>query len=147
MEKVYDWGTNILSVNDKLGNKYYLELRGDKNIVKGCSGSGKSFLVDRLSKLKKNTLGISEYDVSNIVVLSVDNIDKLKDYKNVLIIIDNAEVLLTGEDIDIINNDINNRYLVFTRVPLGIGVSPNHHADLVTENGVTKMSCRFNITE
>ena len=145
MAQVYNWDTNILEVNDKYKNHYYLELRGNKNVIKGSSGTGKSYLYDRLANLKKSSGNVSEYTVDNIVLLNKDNIGDLKEYKGKLIIIDRAELLLTEEEIDIINADDDNRYLIFSRVLMGLELSPNHQADLITENGITKMKYRFNV--
>ena len=145
MIKVYDWDKNILEIDDKYNNHYYLELRGNKNIVKGCSGVGKTYLCDRIRKLKNSVNENSKYDVSNIIVLNKDNKEKLREFKNQLIIIDNAELLLSESDIEQINVDDNNRYLIFARVPIGIEVSPNHQADFLTKHNTTYMEYRFHV--
>ena len=41
MADAYNHETNILEIKDKYGNHYRLELKGNKNIVKGDSGTGK----------------------------------------------------------------------------------------------------------
>lgn len=145
MIDIYNWDTNILDIRDKYGNHYKLELRGNKNIVKGCSGSGKSFLCEMIDRIKDGANTNAKYNASNIILLNRDNIDKLPEYKNKFIIIDKAELLLNDNNIEFINTDDNNRYLIFSRTPLGIELSPNHHADLLTENGMTTMQYRFNV--
>lgn len=145
MIKVYDWDKNRLEINDKYNNHYYLELRGNKNIVKGCSGVGKTYLCDRIEKIKESFNENQKYDASNIIILNKDNIDKLKDFKNQLIIIDKAELLLNESEIEYINLDDNNRYLIFARVPIGIEVSPNHQADFFIDGNTTRMVYRFNV--
>ena len=145
MKRVYDWDKNILEITDKYKNSYYLELRGNKNIIKGNSGTGKTFLCDRIDRIKKQKDNMSQYDVENIVVLNTDNIDKLPNYRNKLIIIDEAELLLSDKDVEIINTDNSNRYLIISRCLMGIDLTPNHQADLVLEDGVTKLKYRFNV--
>ena len=145
IKQCYNWDTNILDFNDKYGNHYYLQLRGNKNIIKGSSGTGKTYLYKKLSKLKQKLNNISNYDIDNILLLNKDNLDKLGKTKNKLIIIDNADLLLNNNAIDIINMDDDNRYLIFTRVPLGIEISPNHQAEFVKEDNKTILKYRFNV--
>ena len=146
MKKIlYDWNTNTIDYRDKHGNHYFLQLRGNKNIIKGSSGTGKSYLYNKISKMKQRLDNTALYNVENIFVLNKDNMDKLSTLKDKFIIIDNAELLLDDITIDFIDKDDNNRYLIFARVPLDISISPNHQADLVTENGSTVLKYRFNI--
>lgn len=146
MKKIYDWGTNTLEYSDKYGNHYILELRGTKNIIKGCSGTGKTFLYESLKKLASSLDNVSKYDLSNIALINKENTGKTSQYKNRLLIIDDADLILDESRVKKINEDVSNRYLFFCRVPIGLEVSPNHEADLVVDSdGITRMEYRFSI--
>lgn len=145
MKTVYDWDTNTIDFSDKYKNHYYLQLRGNKNIIKGNSGTGKSYLYNKINKIKQRLDSTSNYDADNLFLLNKDNVEKLGTFKNKLIIIDNAELLLDERAVDIINMDDDNRYLIFARVPLGIDLSPNHQADLVQEGDTTVLKYRFDV--
>lgn len=145
MKTIYDWDTNTLEFEDKYKNHYFLQLKGNKNVIKGSSGTGKTYLYNKLNNVKQRLDGTSNYDANNLFMLNRDNLEKLPTLKNRLIIIDNAELLLDDQTIETINMDDNNRYLIFARVPLGIEISPNHQADLVQENGKTVLRYRFNV--
>ena len=145
MKNVYDWDKNILEIKDKYKNHYYLELRGGKNQIKGDSGTGKTHLFNLIEKVKKDIKKQSQYNADNILTINELNRDKIGKCQNKLILIDKAELLLTEKQIDYINGDTDNRYLIFSRVPIGIEISPNHQADLVTEDGVTKLRYRYNV--
>jgi len=146
MDKVYSWDTNTLDYSDKYGNHYILELRGSKNVIKGCSGTGKTFLYESLKKLSQVNDEVSKYDLSNIALINKENKGKTSSYRNRLIIIDDADLVLDEVRIKKINEDTNNRYLFFCRVPIGLEVSPNHEADLVVDdNGITRIKYRFSV--
>lgn len=144
MVDAYNHETNILEINDKYGNHYRLELRGNKNIVKGNSGTGKTYLSDLIESIKKKEIQ-SEYNVDNIIILNALNINQLQTFKNKLIIIDRAEFLLDSQAVLYINSDRDNRYLIFSRVPLGVDLSPNHQADFDTQGNMTVMTYRFDV--
>lgn len=146
MEKIYNWESNTLDYSDKYGNHYLLELKGSKNIIKGCSGTGKTFLYESLKKLSLAKDDVSKYDLSNIALVNAENKGKTSQYKNRLIIIDDADLILDSERVKKINEDTNNRYLFFSRVPIGLEVSPNHEADfIVDDDGVTRLKYRFSV--
>lgn len=146
MEKIYNWESNVLDYSDKYGNHYLLELKGPKNIIKGCSGTGKTFLYESLKKLSLAKDDLSKYDLSNIALVNAENKGKTSQYKNRLIIIDDADLILDSERVKRINEDTNNRYLFFSRVPIGLEVSPNHEADLIVDDdGVTRLKYRFSV--
>lgn len=144
MVDAYNHETNILEINDKYDNHYRLELKGNKNIIKGNSGTGKTYLSDLIESIKKKEIQ-SEYNVDNIIILNALNINQLQTFKDKLIIIDRAEFLLDSQAVLYINSDTDNRYLIFSRVPLGVDLSPNHEADFDTQGNMTVMAYRFDV--
>lgn len=54
MKKVYDWETNRIEFDDKDGNIYNLQLRGNVNIVVGDSASGKTLLCNKIMNIARD---------------------------------------------------------------------------------------------
>lgn len=142
--EVYNWDTNILDVSDKYNNHYRLQLKWDKTIVKGNSGTGKTHLFNIIKAIKES-YNEEEYNADNIVLLTKENKESLKIIKNKLVIIDVADLLLDDKDVEFINRDEDNRYIIYTRVPIGLALSPNHQADLVQNGNMTSLKYRFNV--
>lgn len=138
MKQSYDWKRNILDFTDINGNRFYLKFKGDKTIVSGKSASGKTLLCTRLKKLiDDKNINMKPYGADNIFIMTQDNTEKLSNQKNKLIIIDRAEQLLTESIVEFINQDFNNRYLIFLRKSVGIELSPNHFAELYNDGDNT----------
>lgn len=140
----YDYNSNILDIKDKYHNHYRLQLRGNRTLIKGSSGTGKTHIFNLIDSIKNNNTQ-SDYNVDNIETINKSNIKQLKDFNNKLIIIDKAEDILDTDDILYINGDTSNRYLIFSRVALGIDLSPNHQGDFKTTNGITEIVYRFSV--
>lgn len=154
----YSYDDNTLKIENKQGNRYNLKLRGWKTIITGDSGTGKTFLVDLIKNIKTGKTQ-SKYNVDNIETIDsyIDfNIQTLKKFKKKLIIIDAVEDIIPkdahqeyskdAEDIQMyIAGDTDNKYLIFTRIPLGIGVSPNHYGEFIVQDGITTITYEFNV--
>ncbi|MBO5259896.1 MAG: hypothetical protein J6B26_05895 [Agathobacter sp.] len=135
MENCYNWERNILKFADKNENKFNLKFKGDKTIVSGDSATGKTLICTLLSNISKDkNKSLKPYNADNVFILTDDNVEKLVDQKNKLIIIDRAEFILNDKIVDYINHDRENRYLLFLRKAMGIDLSPNHFAELKKDN-------------
>lgn len=145
MHSVYDRNSRVLSISGKNSVSYELFIRKDIVIVSGESASGKSMLCGMISDAKSDKNPVASYDVSNIVILSGDNLPLLTGFEKKLIIIDEAHLLLREEHIEYINASRNVRFLVFDRVPIGLNVTPNGKADLVCEDGVFRLKYRYDV--
>lgn len=146
MRQCYDWNSNILDFMDIKGNKYNLELKGNKTIVLGESATGKTMICKILQGYSKDRNDVKPYATDNIFIMSDENKDKLRIQKNKLVIIDRAEFLLDDEAVNFINADRGyNRYLIFARKPIGLEVSPNYFAELVREEDMFKLTYQFDI--
>lgn len=146
MKNVYDWNTNILMLEDKNNNNFNLKFRGYKTIVQGNSATGKSFICYTINQLRQFSKKTSGIDTSNIILIDDENRETLKTSKDKFIIIDNADILLSDEDVEVINRDNGiNRYLMFMREPIGIELSPKHYAELALnqENNTTELKYIF----
>ncbi len=142
---MYNFDKNILAFKNDMS--YDLHFKGDITIVTGNSGTGKTYLVDFIAKLKKALdKKSSKYSADNIFILDIENLSKLKSQSGKLIIIDRADVLLQGKEwvVDFINHDLNNKYLIFARGNLGIEVSPNHYATFVNSDDCITLHYEFN---
>jgi len=142
--QIYNWESNELSVEDKYGNRYNLIFRGNKTIVKGESGTGKTHLVNIIKDIKES-YNEEYYDTKNIFILTRENKTEILNIERKLIIIDSADLVLDDESIKFINRDTQNRYLIFTRVPMGFELSPNHKADFETVGKTTSIKYRFSV--
>lgn len=110
MHQVYDWNTRVLSLTAKNKISYHLHIRKDIVIVNGVSASGKTMLCHLIEDAKKDKNPVMLNDVSNIIVLNSDNLPLLTGYDRKLIIIDEAHLILTKEDIDFVNCSTNLRF-------------------------------------
>lgn len=146
MENCYNWESNILKFADKNGNKFNLKFKGDKTIVSGDSATGKTLICTLLNNISKDkNKSLKPYNADNVFVLTEENAEKLVNQNNKLIIIDRAEYILNDNIVDYINNDRNNRYLLFLRKAMGIELSPNHFAELKKTDNETVLEYAFDV--
>ena len=98
-------------------------------VIGGNSSSGKTFIKDTAPEFynDEKTALIEVFDYKRTVDLSV-----MKALRNRLIIIDNADILLSeNEDVsNFINTDTNNQYLLFMRDDNDVDFSVDNYAEL-----------------
>ena len=135
MKSCYDFDENILSFGVKSGLTIDLRFRGNKTILYGDSGIGKSLIVTLLSGIQADKSWLALYNADNIVLLKNNNIAEIYKANRKLIIIDRGEI----------NSDGANRYLIMTRKSFGFDVSPNHYATLIRENNTLKLNYKFSV--
>lgn len=146
MQQSYDWDNNIIQFEDKYTNKFKIQLKGRVTIVTGDSASGKTLLCSRLKNIKHDkNISNQKYRADNILLVNEDNIGGITNQKQKLIIIDRADQVLTDDIVDNINRDGDNRYLIFTRKPTGLTVTPNHFAEMQLINGELTLQYQFNV--
>ena len=132
--KFYDYDTNVLSVvTDNIS--YNFVLRRNVVQIKGDSATGKSLLVNIITSYKeRDRLNKKNYAGNIFIVKELSDILELQtkcDFKKCLIIVDNAEFLLSEEGaVDFIRNDLYNQYIVMSRVTCGVCNSPNNYATI-----------------
>lgn len=86
------------------------------------------------------------YDTFNIVFLDKTNMHYISSMKNKLIVIDRADLTLDKEAVEMINMDWGtNKYLIFSRKPLGIDLSPNYYGEFIEKNGVVEIKYEFDV--
>lgn len=85
------------------------------------------------------------YDTDDIVLIDRKNIHEMINNRHKLIIIDKGDTLLGDTEADLINKDINNRYLIFIRKVIGLDISPNHFGELVKHDKTLTAEYRFNV--
>lgn len=131
MKRCFDWNKNILKISDMSGNEFELKFKDLKTIVNGDSATGKTLLCSIIrSYMDDMNDDLNKvYDTSNIVLLDKNNMQYIKNMKDKLIIIDRADIILDKDTVEAINIDWGiNKYLIFSRKPLGINLSPNYYA-------------------
>lgn len=146
MRMAYDWESNRIDFDDKYGNRFTLQLRGNINIITGDSGSGKTLLCNKLRNITNDrNVSTKRYDVGNLFVVDRADISRIKEQRGKLILIDDAEMVLRDDLIEHINHDSNNRYMLFTRKPLGVAVTPNHFAEMVRDERGFRLEYAFDV--
>jgi hypothetical protein len=127
---IYDFEKKHLRLDTESNTIFDLRLRGPVNVIKGDSATGKTYLTDFIweaAELGKSYS--SAKDVNNI--FSVKNKKEMQEAlkcEGQLIIIDDADNVLDSNSFEInhINNDRSNHYLIFARKPLGLRITPNY---------------------
>lgn len=145
MKSCYDFDENILSFGVKSGLTIDLRFRGNKTILYGDSGIGKSLIVTLLSGIQADKSWLALYNADNIVLLKNNNIAEIYKANRKLIIIDRGERIITDNIVSKINSDGANRYLIMIRKSFGFDVSPNHYATLIRENNTLKLNYKFSV--
>lgn len=139
---MYNFENNYLEVKIKTGIEYKLQMRGHISVLNGASSTGKTFLCDYISTIQQGMDFDKEFE--NVVILNLSNRDIIFNQKQKLIIIDRAEMLLTPEMINFINNDRENNYLIIARGVTGIRVTPNYVATLERNGNTFSLKYKFN---
>ena len=111
------------------GVSVHVPFRDTITVIGGNSSSGKSFIKDTAPEYynDETTAYIEVFDYRRAVDLAV-----LQALRNRLIIIDNADILLSGNEAVCkhINGDTNNQYLLFMRSENDIDVSIDNYAEI-----------------
>lgn len=131
-------GTN--SSGDRI--VFNLDLRGTVTIIRGYSGTGKTLLCKMARQMIEGgnedivVLGPSEWSTINSV---------LSEYRNKIIIIDNADICVGNKVLEHILQDENNYYILMRRNNYGIELSPNYYATLEDDGNMTvKLKYKWN---
>ena len=145
MKSCYNFDENILNFKVKNGLTIDLRFRGNKTILYGDSGTGKSLIVTLLSRIQSDTSWLALYNADNVLLINSNNRAEIYKANRRLIIIDKGERIITDSIVSKINSDRINRYLIMTRKSFGIDVSPNHYATLIRENNTLKLDYKFSV--
>lgn len=119
--------------------EFDIELRGNLVVVKGDSGSGKTYFFNSLKTAKQIGLDVSVHgmDLKQVHFLDsysndlVDLISLFQSTSDKLFIIDDADNVLTDEVASYMGWDLSNQYLVFARGGWSFNISPNYYARMV----------------
>ena len=145
MKSCYNFDENILNFKAKNGLTIDLRFRGNKTILYGDSGTGKSLIVTLLSRIQSDTSWLALYNADNVLLINSNNRAEIYKANRKLIIIDKGERIITDSIVSKINSDRINRYLIMTRKSFGFDVSPNHYATLIRENNTLKLDYKFSV--
>lgn len=101
------------------GYEYDLEFQGQITVLGGDGATGKTFLYNKLVKLQN----LPEYSYLRTFNHSTkDFCERLRECHNNLVIIDNADILLTDSDKDFINWSLDNQFLIIAYDVRGLNV-------------------------
>lgn len=110
---------------------YKLNFRNYFTIIAGDSGSGKTFLFNRLKDLKQ----IHLYDKLKLYNAESENFDSIYNCKNSFIVIDNFDILVSDKLREFLQYDKTNQFLVFGRNTDGLPVDIDSFLYLKNSNG------------
>lgn len=123
---------NILDIYTNSGkSRIDISVYRHLTMIMGESGIRKSYLFSVLQTL---VMGGSLKNVVCINYRNTDALSKLKSFKNKLIIIDNADILLGEEQRLFIRTDISNYYLLIGRDVYALGTGPYNLGQLAISN-------------
>lgn len=127
-----------------IGLKFKLKFKNELTLVNGDSGVGKTLLFKALMQhtaIYKNPIVFINY------CMVLGDTGRIKDYlkasKNKLIVIDNADVLLTKELRVNIAMDASNQYLIFGRDVRGLGINERSIANLEIKDSIGKLKYKY----
>lgn len=117
--------------------KFELDLRGSVTVIEGNSGTGKTLLARAVYTNQENYAkkhgGYAEVvDYRNYYAL--DKVLKSYNGSNNLLIVDNADDFITREQVEYMDADRHNHYILMLRDSKICPVSPNYFAELYTDN-------------
>lgn len=139
---MYDFDNNRLYFETKDGIIFDLNMRKNKCIVRGNSGTGKTYICDYISAIQQSYNALP-YKYENVFILNRLNIYELQHQTNKLIIIDRGDLIINDDIKEFINTKDNNNYLIFARSVLGIDASPNYYAELCLKDNVVHLEYSF----
>lgn len=124
-----------------------LQLRDNIVAITGDSAVGKSFLIDMLRGFSTDSLHLLVYDYTIL-----HNLDVLKNtiltFKNIVFILDNADVLLTADIVDAIYAAGNvNQFILFGRSFRTILLSNYSYSELVVSEDKHTFSLRYPLVD
>lgn len=113
------------------------------SVITGNSSTGKTFFADYVEGViaSKSRELMSEMSLKDNVVIFRDtdirgilSVEELKGLKGKLIIIDEADNIMSDEIADYINTDFDNQYLIFSRCNTRISTSPTAIGEFIRED-------------
>lgn len=131
-------------ITDKYQSKYLnvdLDLDLDTNLIliSGDSGIGKSFVWQIFDNDKGLDINLETFNYKDIYDINY----KIKNCRNKLIVIDNADILLDEEIRKYIAFDTNNQYIIFGRNPEYLYLTKRNCKELIVNNNVIQIEAMF----
>ena len=111
--------------------RFDFKLKNRIVVVDGDTGTGKSMFCALLG-IEKKTMAKSPFSFE-ITIFNEDlplELDMLKALSERLIVIDNADMLLTDSVVAYIAQDDVHQYLIFARVPWDFRIKPDNFAEI-----------------
>lgn len=123
---------------------FKLELRDRVTLIRDNSGTGKTVLADAMRNVignEESELGESKYHVID----SKANLNMIKQLKGKLILIDEADQILSKEVVNYINSDIVNDYIIIARKTWGLEGTLNALGKLSRKGNEITIAYEFNV--
>lgn len=122
---------------------FNVKLRGNIVVVRGDSGTGKSYFCSSIVTFKNSDIypdNSIEQWIDKIEVIdasigkNVDILNILRNKSGKLIVIDNGDILLNDNVVEHIVFDMKNQYLIFCREDFAFHITPNYYGEFVNKN-------------
>ena len=129
------------------GKEVYLHFRDRITVVRGDSGTGKSLIFQILRPLKVSeqyrNIECLNYESMSLLETQDEVLKQLEKYKNKLVVIDNAELLLNKSSRTFIANDEDNQYVIIGRNIEGLGVMKKGFCRVVDEGKTIELQYEY----
>lgn len=126
------------------GRNIDLEFKDRITLVSGNSGTGKTLIFELLNDIQMKDK--DKYTCINKALLNRTNMRLstfIKKATGKLIVIDNADIILTDNDKKIINSDNKHSYLLFARNQQGLNITENSLTELQDDGRTISLRYRF----
>lgn len=126
------------------GRNIDLEFKDRITLVSGNSGTGKTLIFELLNDIQMKDK--DKYTCINKALLNQTKMRLstfIKKATGKLIVIDNADIILTDTDKKIINSDNKHAYLLFARNQQGLNITENSLTELHDDGRTISLKYRF----
>ena len=132
---------HLIYIGDKV--KFDLELSNDIVVIQGDSGVGKTLLCEAIRVEQEKKEKNMYQDIKIIDIRNKKNIKTILRGKNNLIIIDNADLILTDDLQYQISRDFNNQYIIMGRKEYDFHIPLFSFGELYIKDDEIKINYRY----
>lgn len=143
---IFNYDTKEFDFISKDNVEFKFSLRC-RTVIKGDSGSGKTYLVELIQdRQRAERENDEESTMPNVTVITnKEAVDTIRKVKRHLIIIDRADYILNEDAVKYINSDCNNIYLIYSRKQIGLEISPNYVGKLKRIGNIITLEYEYSI--
>ena len=127
------------------GNIFNIDIELTNNIViwRGNSATGKTFVCDVIKTENEMALDESFKNIKIIDIHTEEFLEQLQNYTGMLIIIDNADIILTRKLQNFINSDDKNQYIIIGRGKFNFDIPLASYGELYIDGKTIKADYKY----